>query len=502
MALTKIATGCMGPSKMQKIAPLVSEQQVPVVPVQSQQQVPVVPVLPQQQVPVVPVQPQQQVPVVPMLPQQQVPVVPVLPQQQVPVVPVLPQQQVPVVPVLPQQQVPVVPVLPQQQVPVVPKPLDLPEFNVVMSPIGSGVFKPEVGTRALPEPVKQIFLPPAATTAPPPQYGNVDALCHLDRMYVRIKKELFSKPGDAWQYLKIGTCEVNQATADHYYFLYYLKGCGLKYEEKEDYSTFSNTLTYNPPSTGPILRELPFSVNVLCKYYKHFYAYAHGYHPELRAGTVFAPLFPYSQFTLRPYDDKWEPLKPCHRFTIGKPMYFEAKVPPTNGAVRTYINQCFITPTSDPNANPRYTVIDNNGCMVDSKASTSSKFIPHADKTALRFSIGAFVFRDSAALPTGGRALYLHCEIIKGPVTPSPSLKSCTYCNKKWTELYDNTTSVCSCCEATCPSAVPADSRKMVSSDPWKLAMASEARLEKAAAVPDLIEADDLVDGFEKYWGS
>ncbi|XP_062399137.1 zona pellucida sperm-binding protein 3 [Sardina pilchardus] len=321
--------------------------------------------------------------------------------------------------------------IPQQKeptIPLVPQPLNLPQFTVVKSPMSSGVFEPSGDTRPLPEGVKPIFLPPAPTYAPPPQYnGAVDALCHLDRIYVRIKKELFYKPDDAWRNLKIGTCPVNEASKDHYYFLYYLRGCGLKYEDKGSYSTFSNTLTYNPPATGQILRELPFSVNVLCKYHKHFYAYARGFHPELKSGTVFARLDSPSQFTLKPYDDKWGPIMPGHSFTIGKPMHFEAKVPASKGAGRTYIKQCFITPTSDPNVNPKYIVIENNGCMVDSKESSSSKFIASSVKTTLRFSIGAFVFRDSAALPTGQRLLYLHCEIIEGPVTPSPSLKSCTY---------------------------------------------------------------------------
>lgn len=114
--------------------------------------------------------------------------------------------------------------------PALMKPLNLPLFTRIMSPIPSGVFKPEGGTRPLPIPVKQMFLPPAPTKPTPPQYGAVDALCHLDRIYVRIKKDLFVNPSEAWRYLKVGTCSVNEDTAQHYYFLYYLKGCGLKYE--------------------------------------------------------------------------------------------------------------------------------------------------------------------------------------------------------------------------------------------------------------------------------
>lgn len=51
-------------------------------------------------------------------------------------------------------------------------------------------------------------------------------------------------------------------------------------------------------------------------------------------------------------------------FTLGQPMYFEAKKPDgtaQSGLQRLYINKCFMTASQDSNANPKYTVIDNQG---------------------------------------------------------------------------------------------------------------------------------------------
>lgn len=173
--------------------------------------------------------------------QQQVSVVPQ--QEQLPWGPQTTQQLVLVDSQVPQQPLPMDSEKPQQsggqtsdqlilfpRAPGAPQPLILPLFTKVMSPIPSGVFKPEGGTRPLPDAVRQMFLPPAPTKLPSPQYGAVDVLCHLDRIYVRIKKELFVNPSEAWRYLKVGTCAVNEDTAQHYYFLYYLKACGFKYE--------------------------------------------------------------------------------------------------------------------------------------------------------------------------------------------------------------------------------------------------------------------------------
>ncbi|KAL2086746.1 hypothetical protein ACEWY4_017805 [Coilia grayii] len=396
--------------------------------------------------------------------------------------------------------------------------LKLPLFNIDMSPVSRDIFNPEEGTRPLPEEVIPKLLPPEHREEPPAQWGKVDALCHLDRIYVRIKKDVFGKPADAWRYLKVGTCPVNEATAEHYYFLYYLKDCGRTFTDGNLYATYSITLTYKPPDTGMILRDLPFKVDVHCKYYKHFNAYAIGFHPDTRSGTVFTRLSPASRVTLTPHDANWNPLMPGQSFAIGTPMNFEIKMPSRQSASlpsktaddfeRVYINKCYMTAASDPSSSPKHTVVDKNGCMEDSKVTAQSKFIPYSEKTTLRFSVGAFVFRDSAVLPTGQRTLYIHCEIALGPGTATPTAKSCTYNKdtKKWTELY-GADQVCSCCEsAGCPSDAPGinNPKEMLSSlllEMPEWTEKSAPRTDKVASIPELIDADDSHDGFEIYWG-
>lgn len=51
-------------------------------------------------------------------------------------------------------------------------------------------------------------------------------------------------------------------------------------------------------------------------------------------------------------------------YTLGQSMYFEASVLYTTASSRNkrlYINKCFMTPSSNPDSNPKYTVVDNNG---------------------------------------------------------------------------------------------------------------------------------------------
>lgn len=128
-----------------------------------------------------------------------------------------------------------------------PEAKKVPEYLVVSaSKDQKEVFKPEKGARPLPNSAKEMLL---VTAAPTQAAGSqttrkklVEVLCHVDRMYVRIRREVF-KTRDAYKYLKLGTCPVNQGTKEHYYLLYLLKtDCGFKKEVGE--SRFINTLVF------------------------------------------------------------------------------------------------------------------------------------------------------------------------------------------------------------------------------------------------------------------
>lgn len=110
----------------------------------------------------------------------------------------------------------------------------VPPFLVVSSskdPVEA--FKPEMGARDLPEAVKEMLLQALgatpATPAPPTGGGKaVEVRCHIDRMYVRVKKAIF-KVNTAIQNLKLGICAVNKILDEHYYFLYPLTAnCGFQ----------------------------------------------------------------------------------------------------------------------------------------------------------------------------------------------------------------------------------------------------------------------------------
>uniref|UniRef100_UPI0037E88625 zona pellucida sperm-binding protein 3 n=1 Tax=Semicossyphus pulcher TaxID=241346 RepID=UPI0037E88625 len=354
----------------------------------------------------------------------------------------------------------------------------VPEYTIVAgSKVPKEVFKPEKGARPLPNSVKEMLLGSISTASATGRAAArpklIEILCHVDRIYVRLRRELF-KTRDAYKYLKLGSCPVNQGTKVHYYFLYLVKtDCGFKKESNVDDLSIRNVIHYKPST--PVIREMPFDIPLQCKYPRFFHSFKVGFYPKLQGGTVFKALQPKSSYTLTPQDASGNEIAGAKTYTLGQPMYFEAKrsTSTANADQRVYVNKCFMTASKDPNSNPKYAVIDNQGCMIDGKLTDQSKFITGDSMMVQKFSVGALIFKDSVSTSTS-QQLYMHCEISVGKRTPTTSSKACNYdaTTKKWKELYGDD-SVCTCCKSSC-SANNKASRNMISSHSWKVDLSSK----------------------------
>ncbi|CAJ1052664.1 zona pellucida sperm-binding protein 3 [Xyrichtys novacula] len=389
----------------------------------------------------------------------------------------------------------------------------VPEYVIVpASKIQKEAFKPEKGARPLPNSVKELLLSSTATAKASGKAARpkmIEILCHVDRMYVRIRREIF-KTKDAYKDLKLGSCPVNQGTKVHYFFLYLLSSdCGFKKESNTDDVSIRNVLHYKPST--PVIREMPFDIPLQCKFPRFFHSYKVGFYPKLRGGTVFKALQPKSDYTLTPQDASGNEITGAKTYTLGQPMYFEAKKPSgreKSGDQRIYVKKCFMTAAKDPNSSPKYTVIDNQGCMIDSKLTDQSKFLTGNSKTMQKFSIGALVFKDSVSSSSSSQQLYMHCEISMGKLTPTTSSKACSYdaTSKKWKELYGED-SICTCCESTCSATSPKASRNLVSSHSWKVDLSSKDKDIEFEPLMKMADSFDLEDpemeehkDFLNYW--
>ncbi|XP_061572777.1 zona pellucida sperm-binding protein 3 [Cololabis saira] len=347
-------------------------------------------------------------------------------------------------------------------------------------------LKPEKRTRAVPKWLKKVLLgipPTIADAAEATQKtDSIELLCYLDKVNIRIKRGIF-KSNDAFKYLKLGTCPVNHRDNEYYFLLYSLTtDCGFHLESLPDYSSISIALKYNP--TSPVIRDMPFEILLQCRYPRLFYSYTVGFHPELQGGTFHKVLQPNSSFSISSQDALGNEIPGSETYILGHPMYFEASGPDktTDSAdEKIYINKCFVTASRDPTSQPKYTVIDNHGCMIDGKVTIQSKFLLGNSTSTQKFSVGSFIFKDGTSTTSPQVQFYIHCEMSLGPLTPTSSSKACNYdhATYKWRELHGRDC-VCACCDSTCPSAHPKmASKEIITSKSWKVDFSSEGEFEE-----------------------
>ncbi|MBN3316794.1 ZP3 protein, partial [Atractosteus spatula] len=274
-------------------------------------------------------------------------------------------------------------------------------------------MKPEAGSRPLPAYIKSVLFPPQRGRQPArPAIGGtrgVAVWCDSRRMYVRVSRLLFGfscRPSE----VTLGNCSVSRTTRRYFYFIYGLHECGTErsvafpgnipssvtLQVVQGRLVYSNTLRYAPPSSSaPVHRFIPFSVPVKCSYNRFHYSYKVGYVPTwARRRTFFKDLKNKHSFVLLTTNSRWVRLSPKDEYFLGQPMYFQATAYFATVEQRLYIHSCYVTEKPDQHSQPRFPVIDNLGCMVDSKADGClSRFVPSKQKDMLRFTIDAFLFQ-------------------------------------------------------------------------------------------------------------
>ncbi|XP_062279141.1 zona pellucida sperm-binding protein 3d.2 [Scomber scombrus] len=339
----------------------------------------------------------------------------------------------------------------RRESPTLPPPyLHLPVFVDSRLPlVEKEHFSPAKGTghEPLPEPVREVLLPPVRPNTSPPSTSGVSmkTSCKFNKMRVQVSRSVLGA-GEKQSQLKLGTCKASKSTMDYIYFEYDLGLCGTKRKMINNRVAYLNILQYDPLMLqGPIRRAVPFVLPVACYYNRYQYSYKIGYTPKMRMRKIFKPMKNRAEFILTAQNAQWERLSPSDQYLLGKPMYFEADAPSMSQDERLYVHSCYATPEKSHNSMPQFPIVNNFGCMVESKEG-HSRFIPYKNR-AVRFSMDAFLFKGM----TG--QLYMHCTMSAGSSVPTPTAKSCNYDTKagRWVELHGSD-SVCACCDSSCSS--------------------------------------------------
>ncbi|KAJ8005364.1 hypothetical protein DPEC_G00145850 [Dallia pectoralis] len=365
--------------------------------------------------------------------------------------------------------------------------------------VDRSVFKPATGRLQLPTGLTDLLLPqqhdPKLNSFSPVRNPRgVEVWCGYNHISVRVQRGMLGFRSVASMFL-LGTCPVTRVTPVLLYFHYNLNDCGSTQMTVNGHLVYSNSLNYSPLAEGSVIRAVPLHLPIQCIYNRFHYSYKVGYVPEVHERTFLKSMKSKRSFRLTACNAEWRHLSSEESYMLGEPMYFEAYAAFVPQNYRVFVSSCFITPFKDPDATPRFQVIHDFGCMVDSKRQGSRSQFFSREANVLLFSVDAFLFPQFTH-----KHLYLHCNITVGKSIPKPNAKSCTYNRalQRWEELYGSS-SVCSCCDSVCevsefwPGLSPSV-KSSITSEPWRVLDKSE--LIQTEALPD---SEDRVEEIKMF---
>ncbi|XP_058604280.1 zona pellucida sperm-binding protein 3-like [Onychostoma macrolepis] len=282
--------------------------------------------------------------------------------------------------------------------------------------------------------------------------SSVAIQCGENQVLVEVQQDLFSN-GQLIQPsgLSLGGCPVvgQDSNSRVLIFEYELQDCNSVLMMTEDELVYTFALTYTPEALAgtPITRADGAVVGVQCHYQRFHSASSNALRPTWVPYASMEVGEEVLLFSLKLMMDDWSYERPSNLYFLGDIINIEASVKVYNHVpLRVFVDHCVATQVPDVTALPRYSFIENNGCLVDSKATaSSSRFMPRSREDKIQFQLEAFMFQEGDS-----PFIYIMC-ILKATLASAPSdalRKSCSFANG-WFAA-DGNHQACGCCDSTC----------------------------------------------------
>ncbi|MCI4384823.1 hypothetical protein PGIGA_G00043260 [Pangasianodon gigas] len=129
--------------------------------------------------------------------------------------------------------------------------------------------------------------------------------------------------------------------------------------------------------------------------------------------------------------DDWISERPSNQYYLGELINIEASVLQFHHVpLRVLVDSCVATAVPDVNAVPRYSFIENYGCLLDAKLTQSgSHFMPQTQAAKLGFQIEAFRFQQG-----NSSLVYIAC-ILRATAASAPAdaeHKACSFSDNRY----------------------------------------------------------------------
>ncbi|MBS2599508.1 zona pellucida domain-containing protein, partial [Salmonella enterica subsp. enterica serovar Typhimurium] len=316
----------------------------------------------------------------------------------------------------------------------------------------------------------QATLVPQTVSPPGPPFGShfhvseggsvsplqtVMVQCGENKLLLRVQLDLFGtrhliKAAD----LTLGTagCRPTRIYSQNHTVLfdYGLHECGSRLQMIGDFLIYTTHLNHTPEYHGSVIvRTNGAVVPIECRYFRK---------GNVSSDPIKPTWIPFSStksgeghlsFSLRLMNGDWLTERTSTVYYLGELIHIEASVSMTNHMpLKLYIDHCVATLSPDKDSTPRYSIIDQNGCLLDSKAEDSfSTFVLPRDERELdklRFDLDAFRF-----LGDDRSLIFITCHLKVAPVDQRDSrTKACTFqkVQNVWTPLEESSIDICACC--------------------------------------------------------
>uniref|UniRef100_A0A8C1UJ10 Zona pellucida sperm-binding protein 3 n=1 Tax=Cyprinus carpio TaxID=7962 RepID=A0A8C1UJ10_CYPCA len=283
---------------------------------------------------------------------------------------------------------------------------------------------------------------------------SVAARCAENSVYVEVMQDFFGngKPLKSSAFT-LGGCTATgeDPSAQVLLFESELHGCGSILTVTEDELVYTFKLVYTPQEVlygVPIVRSSSAVVGIECHYSRKHNVSSDALMPNwipYAASKAAEEIF---VFSLRLMTDDWQFERPSNQYFLGDIINIEASVQPYNHVpIRVFVDSCVATTVPDAASIPRYSFIENNGCLVDAKLTGSrSQFMPRTQIDTLQFQLEAFRFQEEIS-----GFVYITC-VLKVAAASTPTnveQKACSFSANRWVSA-DGDDQVCGCCDATC----------------------------------------------------
>uniref|UniRef100_A0A674DN37 Zona pellucida sperm-binding protein 3 n=1 Tax=Salmo trutta TaxID=8032 RepID=A0A674DN37_SALTR len=252
--------------------------------------------------------------------------------------------------------------------------------------------------------------------------------------------------------ITLGGCAATEEDAEAHVLTFEseLHGCGSELTMTEDVLIYTFTLVYEPKplANTSIVKTSAAMVDIECHYLRNHDVSSNALKPTWIPYTSNMVAEELLYFSLRL-------MTPSNHYYLGDIINMEASVMPYHHVpLRVFVDRCVATLAPDVHTVPRYSFIEDHGCLVDAKLTgSSSQFLSRSQDDKIQFQLESFRFQPQK----DSQQLYITCH-LKATAASSPidaENKACSFTDG-W-KAAGGDDQVCGCCDSSCAASKARD---------------------------------------------